>query len=141
MTALDTRSLADLYVQLLNERRLDELHRVLAEDFVSHTRVGDIRGLDRFKALMEMLFEAFPDLWYVCDEFVTTEDRVVIRYHWASVQRAPFLGIPPTHKMVRGEGIELLHRQGDRLVEIWNYADIMGLAAQLQARAPLELEI
>ncbi|MBK9646891.1 MAG: hypothetical protein IPO67_17330 [Deltaproteobacteria bacterium] len=39
------------------------------------------------------------------------------------------------------EGIELLHVADGKIREIWNYADIMGLAAQLGAEAPLTVEI
>ncbi len=136
MAKSTSRTLCDEYTAAMNERRLDDLDAVLSPDFVSHTRVGDVTGRDRFKELMRTVFDAFPDLFYFLDESILTEDRVVLRYHWEAVQRAPFLGIPPTHKMVRGEGIELIHVRGERLVEIWNYADIMGLAAQLKSRDP-----
>jgi hypothetical protein len=43
-------------------------------------------------------------------------------------------------RVTPGERIELLHAEGGRLVEIWNYADVMGLAAQMASRDPFGLE-
>ncbi len=137
----EARRLALLYTELLNERRLDALTDALAEDLVSHLRVGDIRGIAAFREVMEMCYEAFPGVIWVLDELVVSPDRAVIRYHFDAVQRGPFLGIPASHRMVHLEGIELLHIHAGRVREIWNYADMMGLAAQLRAEDPLSLEI
>ncbi|MEY3214145.1 MAG: hypothetical protein RIT28_4626 [Pseudomonadota bacterium] len=137
----EARRLALTYVELLNARRLDELSLALAETLVSHLRVGDIVGITAFQGVMQMAYEAFPGVIWELDELVVTADRAVLRYHFDAVQRGPFLGIPASHRMVRLEGIELLHIVDGRIQEIWNYADIMGLAAQLGAEAPLALEL
>ena len=143
MTNLKTEHerLARAYLRVFNERRLDLFEEIASPDFVSHLRVGDLRGIARFKAMMVDFFEAFPDVRWIVDEWVFAEERVVVRYHWEGTQRAAWLGIPASHKPVRGEGLELIHFAGGRITEIWNYSDIMGLAAQLHAPAPLELSL
>ncbi len=130
---------ARLYIAAFNDRDLDALDHLLAPDFVSHLRIGDLRGIDSFRAAMVEFYRSFPDVRWFVDEWVFVHDRVVVRYHWQGTQVEPWLGIPPTHKLVRGEGLELLHMVDGRIVEVWNYSDIMGLAAQLQAPAPLDL--
>jgi steroid delta-isomerase-like uncharacterized protein len=139
--AAEARRLAVSYVELLNARRLDALAEVLSEGLVSHLRVGDIVGLPSFRGVMQMAYDAFPGLIWELDELVVTPDRAVLRYHFDAVQRGPFLGIPASHRMVHLEGIELLHIRDGKVHEIWNYADIMGLAAQLGAEAPLAVTI
>lgn len=129
------------YFSVFNDRNLAALRDILAPDFVSHLRVGELRGIESFNALMGGFYEAFPDAEWIADEWVFTQDRVVLRYHWQGTQQAAFLGIPPTHKTVRGEGLELLHIADGRITEVWNYSDIMGMAAQLSAPAPLDIEI
>ncbi|MCK6520635.1 ester cyclase [Myxococcota bacterium] len=137
----EARRLAQTYVELLNERRLPELGAVLAPTLVSHLRVGDIVGVEAFRGVMQMAYEAFPGVVWVIDELIATPDRAVVRYHFDAVQRGPFLGIPASHRMVHLEGVELLHIADGKIHTIWNYADIMGLAAQLGAEAPLAVEI
>jgi steroid delta-isomerase-like uncharacterized protein len=133
--------IARLYFIVFNDRELDALDQLLAPEFVSHLRVGDVRGIDSFRQVMVDFYRAFPDVHWIVDEWVFTEERVVVRYHWQGTQTEPWLGIPPTHKLVRGEGLELLHIADGRITEVWNYSDIMGLAAQLQAPGPLDIEI
>ena len=142
MTTTESTSerIARLYLDVFNHRKLDALDELLAPEFVSHLRVGDISGLESFRAVMDDFYTAFPDVLWEVDEWVFTEERAVIRYHWLGTQTESWLGIPPTHKIVRGEGLELLHIAKGRIVEVWNYSDIMGLAAQLQAPEPLDIE-
>lgn len=137
----EARRLALAYVDLLNTRRLDALGEVLDSALVSHLRVGDIVGIESFRGVMQMAYDAFPGVIWELDELVVTPDRAVLRYHFDAVQRGPFLGIPASHRMVHLEGIELLHVQDGKVREIWNFADVMGLAAQLGAEAPLSLTI
>lgn len=137
----EARRLSERYIQLLNERRLDDLSAIFPDDLVSHLRIGDIAGLAAFRAVMEMCYEAFPGVIWELDELILTPDRAVLRYHFDAVQRGPFLGIPASHRMVHLEGVEVLHLEGGVIREIWNYADVMGLAAQLRAQDPTALEI
>ena len=130
-----------LYLAVFNDRRLELLDELLAADFVSHLRVGDVRGVAGFRAVMDSFYEAFPDVRWIVDEWVFADDRIVCRYHFQGTQVEPWLGIPPSHKLVRCEGLELLHVRDGRIAEVWNYSDIMGLAAQLQAERPLDIEI
>lgn len=135
------RRLAERYVDYLNDRDMDALSLIMAEDMTSHLRIGDIKGLHRFRALMEGTYAAFPGIIWHTHELVCAPGRVVIRYYFDAVHRGAWLGVPPSHRMVHLEGIELLHIEGDRIVEIWNYADVMGLAAQLRAADPLALRL
>ena len=137
----EARGLALAYLSVINERRFDAFADVLGDDLVSHLRVGDIVGLPAFVAVMEMCYEAFPGVVWEVDELIVTHDRAVVRYHFDAVQRGPFLGIPASHRMAHLEGVEVLHVRDGRVREIWNYADIMGLAAQLGAERPLALEM
>lgn len=130
-----------LYLDIFNARKLDLLDELLAPEFVSHLRVGEIRGIEAFRAVMTDFYTAFPDVQWFVDEWVFTQERAVIRYHWQGTQAEAWLGIPPTHKIVRGEGLELLWIRDGRITEVWNYSDLMGLAAQLQAPHPLDIEI
>ena len=133
--------LVALYFDTVNDQRLDDLSIILADEFVSHLRIGDLRGVPRFCELMRLFYRAFPEARWHADEIITTANRATVRYHWEGVQRDAFLGIPATHKMVRAEGLELLHVARGQIVEIWNYSDIMGLAAQLRAPDPLSMEV
>lgn len=133
------RQLAERYVELLNLRAMDDLEEVLYPDMVSHLRVGDIKGSGRFRGLMDQTYAAFPGIVWKIYEYICSPGRAVIRYYFDAVQRGPWLGMPASHRMVHLEGVEVLHIVDGRIHEIWNYADVMGIAAQLRAADPLAL--
>lgn len=137
----EARDLATRYVECLNERRMDALFEILAPDMVSHLRVGNIRGIDRFIALMEETYVAFPGVLWEIDDAVYGPQRAVLRYHFDAVHRAAWMGVPASHRMVHLEGCEILEVEEHRIGQIWNFADVMGLAAQLRAADPLALRI
>lgn len=129
------------YFDAVNTRRLDELDACFPPDFVSHLRVGDVQGLVAFKALLEMVYAAFPDVLWTPIEEIYTADRAVIRYFFEGTHVGPFLGIPPSHRFVRVDGCEVMVLRDGRVPEIWNYADMMSLAAQVNAVNPLALRV
>lgn len=129
------------YFDAVNERRLDELDACFPPDFISHLRVGDVHGLEAFKALLRIVYAAFPDVLWTSIEEIYTPDRVVIRYFFEGTQVGPFMGIPPSHRFVRVDACEVMHLRDGIVPEIWNYADLMGLAAQVNAVNPLALRV
>lgn len=134
-------SLTHDYFRACNERDFALFDRVFPEAFVSHLRLGDVIGLTAFKNLMVQVFEAFPDVQWTMQEGIYTADRAVVRYSFSGTHRAPFLGIAPSGMTVVTEGCEVAHIRHGMIAEIWNYADIMGLAARLRSPDPLGLKI
>lgn len=135
------RGLVHRYVDACNERRLDDLDLVFPPEFVSHLRVGDVVGLDRFKELMLHVYDALPDVVWTVVEEIYAPERAILRYHFEGTHLGPLFGIPPSHRRVRVDACEVMVIQGGWVPEIWNYADLMGLAAQLNAVNPLALDV
>jgi predicted ester cyclase len=129
------------YLDACNDRRLDDLDVIFTPGFTSHLRVGDAEGLDRFKVLMRQVYDAFPDVLWTLVETIYAPDRAVLRYYFEATHLGPFLGIPPSHRRVRIDGCEVMHIRDGWVHEIWNYADLMGLAARVNAVNPLAIEM
>lgn len=129
------------YFDACNDRRLDALDAVFVPEIVSHLRVGDIVGLARLKSLMLHVYDAFPDVLWTPLETIHAPHRAVCRYYFEGTHLGPFLGIAPTHRRVRIDACEVIHHRDGWAHEIWNYADLMGLAAQVNAVNPLALHV
>jgi predicted ester cyclase len=137
-----TRSIAELtrrYFEACNERRIDDLDHYFRPEFVSHLRVGDVAGLDRFKAMLLHTYDAFPDVWWTPVETIEAPDRCTIRYYFEGTHLGHFMGVPPSHRRVHIDACEVMHIRDGWVLEIWNYADMLGMAAQLNADNPLAL--
>jgi steroid delta-isomerase-like uncharacterized protein len=135
------RELVALYFKACNERDFELFEQIFPEHFVSHLRLGDVAGVGPFKALMAQVLEAFPDMRWTLEEEIYTSDRAIIRYFFEATHLGPFLGIPATGLRVRMDGCEVAHVREGKLVEIWNYADLMGMAAQLRSPDPLAVRM
>lgn len=135
------RELVRRYVDACNDRHLDELDLVFTPSFVSHLRVGDVIGLDRFKELMLHVYDSLPDVVWTVIEEIYAPERAIIRYSFEGTHLGALFGIPPSHRRVKIDACEVMVIQDGWVPEVWNYADLMGLAAQLNAVSPLALHV
>lgn len=103
-----------------------------AADYVAHTRIGDFKFED-FREVMRSLRRAFPDGEYTPLDTVAQGDKIAMRYAFAGTHQAEFMGIPASGKNVRIEGLEIDRFEDGKMVETWNFSDIMGLMQQIGA--------
>lgn len=100
------------------DRRLDAVDEYFAPGYVRHSAEGDY-GLVEYRALLESLHIAFPDLNGTLSEMVAEGDRVA--YRWVSVgtHEGSYMGVPPTLKRVTATGINITRLEDGRIVEEW----------------------
>ena len=67
------------------------------------------------------------------DELTVAGDTAVLRYTWEGIHTgvSPNLGIPPTGKHVKCMGCSVYHWKDDKIVEMWDYLDLLGLLQQV----------
>jgi predicted ester cyclase len=60
-------------------------------------------------------------------------DTAVVRWPWEATHSgvSPSLGIPPTGKRVGIVGCSVFHFKNGKIVEQWEYSDMLGLLQQL----------
>jgi predicted ester cyclase len=76
--------------------------------------------------------EAFPDVAYVIDELLVTNDRVTVRWTATGTHSGSLWGlVPPTGRRVTWRGLHLLTVRGSRIVEVWAAADLVSILQQL----------
>ncbi len=109
---------------------MDELY---AADFVMHgsTESEDIHGLEGVKQSMSEYYDAFPDIHYTLDDIVVEGDKAVVRCTVTGTHKGEFMGVPPTNKKVKVQGIAIDRVVGGKVVEEWGVVDMLGLMRQL----------
>ncbi len=60
-------------------------------------------------------------------------ERIVYRYHATGTHQRPLFGLAATGRRIEVESAEIDRFEDGKLVESWNYADLMGLLRQLGA--------
>jgi steroid delta-isomerase-like uncharacterized protein len=76
---------------------------------------------------------AFSNNHLTVDEIMVEGDTAAIRWTWEATHSgvSPSLGIPPTGKRVSIVGCSVFHFRNGKIVEQWEYNDLLGLLQQL----------
>jgi len=133
MTDANKELIRRLYEDVLNGGKLGLLDTLIGAAYVEHNpSPGQTAGAAGIKTRISALREAFPDLRFVVDEVVAEGDIVAVRYHWKGTHRGkPFLGIPPSGKGIRVQGMDFYRLRENRIVEHWDNVDELGMLTQL----------
>jgi steroid delta-isomerase-like uncharacterized protein len=113
---------------------LDAVYRHYAGDFVFHrTPLPDTIGKEANREADEAMFTAFTNNRMSIHEIIVEGDTAVMHYTWQSVHSGvtPSLGIPATGKEIKMSGCMVYHWHGDKIIEQWDYTDMLGLMQQL----------
>ena len=118
---------------LINAGDIDGFGAFLAEDFVEHEQTP---GLAPTKAgvleFFRMYRAAFPDLRFEPEDYVASEDRVVVRVRATGTNTGEFMGMPATGKSIDIQLIDIVRFGEDGLGhEHWGVADVMPMMQQL----------
>lgn len=110
-----------------NVQVLDEL---VAPTFKQHqydrpsTREG-------FKAIIQEVRTAFPDLKVTVEDSVAEDDKVWVRVTCRGTHLGQFKGLPPTGKSFEITEIHIVRIENGKGVEHWGVADTLGLMQQI----------
>ena len=124
------------FEEAVDGANLDAFDRYCSEDYVWHGgadpgAIGDLHGLDRFKAACATIFEAFPDMECKVLDIVVGEDRAAVRFSAAGTHRATFVGVAPTNKRITWTGIGIYRVAEGKIVEEWFVDDSRAIFEQM----------
>lgn len=95
------------------------LDQIMAPEYVRHDGGGEPVGLEVHKERILALRNAFPDLCCVVEDIFGEENRLAIRWSSVGTHEGDYLGVAPTGRTVRVEGISLARIHARRIVEEW----------------------
>ena len=103
-----------------------------------HGYTPEPMGKSAVKAFYELVYSSLgeegrrnPTL--VFHEALTERDFYCCRFTMTGTHRGPFLGVPATGRPYSLGGITMMRFSGDRVVERWSNADMLGLLVQIGA--------
>lgn len=86
-----------------------------------------------------MLFRtAFPDLHYTVEEEMAERDLVLTRFSARGTNKGPFLGNPPTGRVVNYTGFDLNRILDGKIIESWVNYDALALLQQIGLVPPVK---
>ena len=109
---------------------LDDLHS--PEYIEHHSHFPDVEGLDAFKQMVAGAHQTYPDFHITIHELILEGNKLAARWSWTGthLRQTQQLTIPPTGKQITLTGAQILHIEGNKLIEGWQFADDLGLLQQ-----------
>ena len=128
-------------LELWGEGKLAVADELYAPGYVDHVGRGPeparVSGPEGIKQAVTMFRTAFPDLTYTVEEEMAERDLVMTRFSARGTNRGPFLGAPPTGRVVTYTGFDLNRIESGKIVESWVNYDALGLLQQLGLIPPV----
>jgi steroid delta-isomerase-like uncharacterized protein len=119
--------------EIWGQQNVDAIDDLVAEDFVGHdpSRPEPVRGPDGVRAVVEMLFSAFPDTQVDLEEVVAEGDRIAMRITASGTHEGEFMGIEPTGEEMEVSVMTFQRIEDGKAVEEWQIVDTLGMLQQL----------
>jgi len=120
---------------LFNAHDVDTFGELLAEDFAEHEETPGLAPTkEGVKQFFTMFMAGFSDLHWEVEDILVDGDKVVGRVTVTGTHDSEFMGMPPTGKSFRVQGIDIVRFGDDGLGhEHWGVFDAMGMMQQLGA--------
>jgi len=116
-------------------QRREQYFDVYSENVILHGYGGVEPGLDGVMRYYAGIWSVFPDARVLAEDWMETDDKVILRFTMTGTHTQPFHGIEATGRSVRISGITILRFENRQCVERWSVTDSLSLLAQLRADA------
>jgi steroid delta-isomerase-like uncharacterized protein len=121
------------YDELWNQWDVGVAEELISPDVTFRGSIGlGTRGLDGFKAYVELIREGFADFNNTIEDLIAEGDRVVARLSYRGTHGGTVLDIPPTGKTVVYSGVAIFRIVSHKIVDVWVLGDVHGLMEQLK---------
>jgi steroid delta-isomerase-like uncharacterized protein len=101
----------------------------LPENFSS-----DKEGMKKFYS---EVWRAFPDANFNLDRVVVEGSEAACMFSLVGTQKNEFMGVPPSDKQIKIDGMIFFHFRASKIVERWEIIDMVSAMKQLGARQQL----
>lgn len=118
--------------KLWNDKDLSIMDKLMSDDVVAHSLLGDFHGIKAVKEIAGTWFTGFPDLRVHNDIVISENDMVSTQWHVKATHKGEFRGRKPTGKPVAYTGATIYRLRNGKIVAYWVYIDMEHLLKQLQ---------
>jgi steroid delta-isomerase-like uncharacterized protein len=135
MSAEENKALVRRWFAAIDRGDDDAVYEMLAEDYVDHSPPipGLSSGREGVRQANELLRVAFQEAVHTIQEQLAEGDKVMTHVVTRGTFTGPFLGYPPTGRVVEITGVAVHRIVDGKLAEHWANADMAGFMHQIGA--------
>ncbi len=116
-----------------NAADLEGYLRLYDEEIRLHGYAPEPMGKAQVRGFYQGIFRAFGTPKLSFEEVLWNGDTCAIRFTMTGRHVQEFMGVPATGTAITLPGLTILHFRGDRVIERFSQADMLGLLVQLGA--------
>lgn len=118
-----------------NKNRYFDLHD---DSLVTHGIPANFpSNKEGLKLFYVELWQAFPDANYSFEHAIIQGNEASCMFSITGTQKAEFLGVPPSNKQVKINGMIFFRFNEQKIVERWEIIDLLSIVKQLDVRQQL----
>ena len=125
------------FEEVWNQGKTATIHEMFAAGMECHgfpDPDGSV-GIDGFVEAHRTFQSAFSGIEVTIDDLIAEGDRVAVRLTFTARHTGEGLGVAPTGQMITLKGVTIGRIENGKLAEGWNFYDVPGMVARLQAFA------
>jgi steroid delta-isomerase-like uncharacterized protein len=127
-----------LYEEIYIKKNSAAIDQFFATNWVCHpSPPGMSSGLEGMKQWHALNNKAIPDMQVKLEDMIAEGDKVACRWTATGTHKDEFMGVPATNKQITLTGIHIDRIANGKVVETWNYSDMLGVMQQLGAIPPM----
>ncbi len=127
--AVSRRSYEDVY----NKENAEILDEIYHKDFIGHSPLGKIEGLQEVKNLIILLFNTFGNIFFRIEAQIAEGDKVVNQGTFSGIHEGEYMGISPTSKPIDVKFISIHRISEGKIIEDMGLVDNLTLLRQIGA--------
>lgn len=129
----ENKAIAKRIVQeIWNEGNLELAEEIIAPDYADNVAGdGSSVGPEGFKKAVMGIRYAFPDFNITIDDMIAENDKVALVWTFVGTHKGELMGIAPTNKKVKFDGIYIYKFEDGKLMERSGKRDMFSLMKQL----------
>jgi steroid delta-isomerase-like uncharacterized protein len=123
----------DYFNEVWNKGHLDILDNLLTSGYLNHSSsIPDAPpGPAGLKPIIAAMRIAFPDLHYLIQDLIVTDNRVVARVKMSGTHTGDLFGIAPTNKKISVNQINIEYIENGKISQHWRITDEHTMMQQL----------
>ena len=135
----DVREVLLQALQALNSEKDKTPYFDLHDDsLITHGIPGNFpAGKEGMKEYYREVWQAFPNARFDFDHIVIEGSEAACMFSMTGIQKGEFMGVPPSDKQVRIDGMSFFRFKGSKIAERWEVIDLLSAAKQLGVRQQL----
>lgn len=128
------KSIAKSYTaRIWGLKDLSAIDDFLIPDVPIYTVLGNSRGREFMKQVVQTWLTAFPDLIIEIEEYICDKDLVVIHWRAHGTHYGEFKGIKPTGRFINIAGVTIYRIKNEKIIEYWSYFDLKNILNQISS--------